>query len=138
QPPAPADKPDAKPAPAKPVEGNQKAPAEETGTKPAVKKVGPEKGAEKAAAPAPPVAPPAAPGVVGRPAIGVAARTGMYPEMRPNQILLMDGKGKLPPTYYAGAIRIRAVPNPNQPPGGVESPLSLSLQVAVEPKMQLR
>jgi hypothetical protein len=62
---------------------------------------------------------------------------GGYPVGSPNQIVLTGGKRKPLPTHYAGTVRIRAT-EPNQQPAGQDAPLFLNLQVATEPKFQLR
>jgi hypothetical protein len=54
-----------------------------------------------------------------------------------NQLVLMDGKADKPSTCYAGALRIRAT-SLEQIPAGQEASPSVVLQLAVEPKLQLR
>jgi hypothetical protein len=60
-----------------------------------------------------------------------------FPQISPDQIMLVDGKPKPAPTHYAGTVRVRAA-EPGVMPGGQETPLLINLQVSIEPKFQMR
>src|SRR5262249_32369268 len=83
---------------------------------------------------APPAAPPV--GAAAPAPVGLRARFGAGSMMDQNQLVLMDGKGKMPPTHYAGAVCIRA--RSLESPGAQDGPLNVSLQIAAEPKLQVR
>jgi hypothetical protein len=97
-------------------------------SKPAAKK-------EEGAKAAPPAAPPFGP--VAPAPVDVRARFGVGSVMGQNQLVLMEGKGKRLPTHYAGAVCIRAK-SLEEAPGAPNGPLNVSLQVAAEPKLQVR
>jgi hypothetical protein len=82
--------------------------------------------------------------VVAQPAVQVQQVQIARPIGRPVQmpalgaLTLVDGKPQDLPTHNAGALRIQAVPNQVNFGGGADAPLTIMLQVAAEPKVQLQ
>jgi hypothetical protein len=122
---APAAEPEKKPQAAAPPPKDEPAPAPKA---PAPAGKAPAPGAQIQVAPAPPR------GL--RPQM-MPPGMGGFPSMSSTDIVLMDGKPKSLPTHYAGTVRIRAA-EPTALPGGNETPLLVSMQVATEPKFQFR
>lgn len=100
--------------------------------KPAEKK---DAAAEKKAAP--PVIPPPPPAVPPAAMQAMRMRFGGSAMMPQNQLVLIDRKRDQPPTCYAGAIRIQA-PKSEIRATAEETLPSVDLQLAAEPKLQLR
>jgi hypothetical protein len=147
----PAKKPEVKQAPAEEERQTGLKPGEKKEAPAKEKKEAPTKQVEKKEAPAKPAEKRGAAGGVPQalplqqpppaaalPGQAMRTRFGGHPMMGTNQLVLMDGKAKLPPTHYAGAVRIRAITNPDQPAGGKDAPLNIGLQVSAEPKLQVR
>jgi hypothetical protein len=55
-----------------------------------------------------------------------------------SQMVLVDGKPDKVPTYYAGSIRLQAVPNPGLAQAGDDAPTGVIVQIATEPKLRLQ